>query len=393
MSRINTNVNSLLGQRVLGQQNRALNTSLERLSTGLRINRGADDPAGLIASENLRSQKASIEAAIGNAERAEQVVNVAEGGLQEINNLLLNVQSLVGQSANDAGLSVEEKEANQLQIDSILQTIDRISETTSFQGTKLLNGNYDFNVEAQDPEVEDITVNAAKIARGDERDLNVIVTQSAQTAGLFLSAGGGQLHRRHQRRRGVHDRRGGGQRQPRVQLRLGHLVYRHRRDHQHLHRRHRRDRVGPGGRPAWACSPPSWVRKTSSRSTSKTTPAWSAAVNFLSSNDTTASTVGGTAFSAASNAIRDEGQDVGATINGVRATTRGATASISSDFLDVSIDLTTAGAQAPAPSRPAPSPAAEPTSTWAPTSTSAIRCPSASARCPAATWAPNRTAS
>ncbi|MEM9884143.1 MAG: flagellin, partial [Planctomycetota bacterium] len=130
MSRINTNVTSLLGQRILTQQNKSLNTSLERLSTGLRINRGGDDPAGLIASEALRSQKASITSAIGNAERAEQVVNVAEGGLQEVNNLLLEVQALVGQSANDAGLSLEEKEANQLQIDSILQTIDRISETT-----------------------------------------------------------------------------------------------------------------------------------------------------------------------------------------------------------------------------------------------------------------------
>ncbi len=67
------------------QQNNSLPKSLERLSTGLRINRGADDPAGLIASENLRSEKESITAAIGNAERADQVVNIAEGGLQEVN--------------------------------------------------------------------------------------------------------------------------------------------------------------------------------------------------------------------------------------------------------------------------------------------------------------------
>ena len=174
MSRINTNVNSLLGQRVLGEQNRNLNTSLERLSTGVRINRGADDPAGLIASENLRSQITSIEAAIGNAERAEQVVNVAEGGLQEVNNLLLEVQSLVGQSANEAGLSNEEREANQLQIDSILQTIDRISETTTFQGTNLLNGNFDFNVEGQSNNVTDITVNAARIADDDTRQLDIV---------------------------------------------------------------------------------------------------------------------------------------------------------------------------------------------------------------------------
>ena len=71
MSTINTNVQSLLAQRILGQQNKALNQSLERLSTGLRINRGADNPAGLIASEALRSEKAAISAAIGNAERAD----------------------------------------------------------------------------------------------------------------------------------------------------------------------------------------------------------------------------------------------------------------------------------------------------------------------------------
>ncbi|WP_432797400.1 flagellin [Poriferisphaera sp. WC338] len=187
MTRINTNVQSLLSQRILGQQNKSLNTSLERLSTGLRINRGADDPAGLIASENLRSEKASITAAISNAERADQVVNIAEGGLQEINSLLLEVQSLVTQSSNEAGLSTEEKKANQLQIDSILETVDRIASSTSFQGTKLLNGTYDFTISGQNANIESVQVNAAKTAYGENRDVNVLVTQSAQHAGLFLS--------------------------------------------------------------------------------------------------------------------------------------------------------------------------------------------------------------
>ena len=88
---------------------------------------GKDDPAGLIASENLRAEKKAIASAISNAERAEQVVNVAEGGLQEIKNLVVELQSLVAASANEAGLSIEEKDANQLQIDSILQTIDRLA--------------------------------------------------------------------------------------------------------------------------------------------------------------------------------------------------------------------------------------------------------------------------
>ncbi|MHC4710490.1 MAG: flagellin, partial [Planctomycetota bacterium] len=94
-------------------QNKSLVTNLERLSTGLQINRGKDDPAGLIASENLRAEKRAIDSAISNAERAEQVVNVAEGGLQEVSNLLVELQSLVAASANEAGVSEEEKDANQ----------------------------------------------------------------------------------------------------------------------------------------------------------------------------------------------------------------------------------------------------------------------------------------
>ena len=189
MSRINTNVQSLIAQRVLGMNNKALSTSLERLSTGLRINRGKDDPAGLIASEVLRSEIKAIGAAIGNAERADQVVNIAEGGLGEISNLLTELQGLVTSSANSAGLSKEEKEANQLQIDSILQTIDRSSSATSFQGQKLLNGNFDYQVSGVAAGVSDFRINGAKFESG-SLTVNVLVTQSAQQAGLFLSMGG-----------------------------------------------------------------------------------------------------------------------------------------------------------------------------------------------------------
>jgi len=343
MSRINTNVPSLLGQRVLAQNNRTLNTSLERLSTGLRINRGADDPAGLIASENLRSEKASITAAISNAERAEQVVNVAEGGLQEVNNLLLEVQALVGRSANEAGLSIEEKQANQLQIDSILQTIDRISETTSFQGTKLLNGNYDFNVKDQASTVESVDVNAAKIPAGEERDIKVLVTQSAQNAGLFLSTG--------------------------ASLDLADaestLVF---------------DLAGTLGSREFSFASGTSITdiaatiNTFSDLTGLSATASGGGVKIqsigLGSNEyvsvdirdagggaggigtltanaaETRSSDAATTFIAASNPIRDEGQDIGATINGSAATTNGTTARIASDFLDVEIDLSKAGSQA-----------------------------------------------
>ena len=190
MSRINTNIQSLIAQRVLTANNFSLSQSLERLSTGLRINRGKDDPAGLIASENLRSEKASLNAAIGNAERADQVANIAEGGLQEISSLLIDLQGLVTAAANGAGLSIQEKQANQLQIDSILQTIDRISGATSFQGKKLLNGNLDYTTNNVNAGVTDFRVNGAKLAFGGNIEVQAVVTTSAQQAGLFLSLGG-----------------------------------------------------------------------------------------------------------------------------------------------------------------------------------------------------------
>ncbi len=188
MTRINTNVPSILAQRVLNSQSRGLVTSLERLSTGLRINRGSDDPAGLIASENLRAEKTAISSAITNAQRAEQVVNVAEGGLQEVSNLLVELQGLVGATANEAGLSEEEKNANQLQIDSILQTIDRIANSTSFQGTKLLNGNFDYTTTGvSSAALADLTVNAAKLPDNGSLTVTVSVLTSARTADVYLS--------------------------------------------------------------------------------------------------------------------------------------------------------------------------------------------------------------
>ncbi len=192
MSRINTNIQSMVAQRVLTQNNKGLSTALERLSTGLRINRGKDDPAGLIASESLRAQTKAIGSAIGNAERADTVVNIAEGGLQEVSNLLTELQGLLTASSNKAGVSNEELDANQLQIDSILQTIDRVAGATSFQGTKLLNGSLDYDVTSVSSNVTDYQINGAKFET-DTLDVSVIVTQSAQQGGVYLSFGGASL--------------------------------------------------------------------------------------------------------------------------------------------------------------------------------------------------------
>ncbi|HEY3246504.1 MAG TPA: flagellin, partial [Phycisphaerae bacterium] len=190
MSRINTNISSLVATRVLGANNRSLSRSLERLSTGLRINSGKDDPSGLIASETLRSSKRAITAALDNANRADNIVAVAEGGLSEVNSLLLELEDLVDRSANTAGLSADEVSANQLQIDSILQSITRISGSVSFGDKKLLNGDLAFNLSGVTAsQISNVQVNAARIAAGSSRTVVVDVVTSAQNAALSYTSG------------------------------------------------------------------------------------------------------------------------------------------------------------------------------------------------------------
>ena len=119
-------------------------STLERLSSGLRINRGADDPAGLIASESLRSEMSSISRAISNSERASNVVATAEGALAEVANLLTDIKGLTVEAANEGALSDAEIAANQLQIDSAIDSITRIANATTFAGLKLLDGNMSY---------------------------------------------------------------------------------------------------------------------------------------------------------------------------------------------------------------------------------------------------------
>ncbi|TVQ59744.1 MAG: flagellin [Phycisphaerales bacterium] len=345
MSRINTNVASLIAQRVLGNNNISLGNSLERLSTGLRINRGKDDPAGLIASQALRAESRGIGQAIQNAERADQVANIAEGGLQEVSGLLTELQGLVTATANTAGLSDAERQANQLQIDSILQTIDRVASATSFQGIKLLNGNFDYTVDNVDSDVAAFKVNAAKLTFNGTRDVEVQVTQSAQVGALRLSLGGPL------------DLGGSGES---FVIEIG----------------------GVGGsRELSFSSGATLATITDTINTFTDITGVSASVSGtgirLSSNefgnnqfvsvrvvnDAGANgdgvisydaennfATGGagsvtTAFTAAANRITDRGQDLGATINGVNATTNGKVARISTDFLDVELELSTAASQ------------------------------------------------
>ncbi len=134
------NVSSLIAQHNLGRSNHALKTSLERLSSGFQINRGADGPAALVISEKQRAQIAGLDQAIENTEKAVAVVQTAEGALAEINNLLVKVRSLAIDSANTGVNDADALAANQAEIDNALDTINRIANNTQFATKKLLDG-------------------------------------------------------------------------------------------------------------------------------------------------------------------------------------------------------------------------------------------------------------
>jgi flagellin len=188
MARINTNIASLVSQSNLSRTSADLVTRLQRLSTGLRINRGADDPAGLIVSERLRSELRGLEKAIGNSERASSVIATTEGYLAEVADLLNSVRGLVVEAANTGALSQEEIEANQLQIDSAIESITRIANTASFAGLQLLNGSMEYltsGVTASD--IVGANIYSARFGNNDFVPVGVEVIASAQTAQLFLS--------------------------------------------------------------------------------------------------------------------------------------------------------------------------------------------------------------
>jgi len=137
---VNTNVASLTAQNNLAKSQTRMNTSLERLSTGLKINRASDDPSGLVTSELQKSQISGLSGAIENIERGITMVQTAESGLGEINDLLLKIRDLAVTSANTATQDTAGLAANQAEVDALALSITRISDTTKFGTKALLDG-------------------------------------------------------------------------------------------------------------------------------------------------------------------------------------------------------------------------------------------------------------
>jgi flagellin len=175
---IANNVSSLMAQNNLNRTSSALGKSIERLSSGLKVNRGADGPAALVISEKQRAQIAGLEQAIENSEKAVSVVQTAEGALNEINGLLTKVRSLALDSANTGVNDDDALAANQAEITNALETIDRIANNTQFASKKLLDGSAGLQGVTTDSDVTFLTADSNTSAGTYE----VNVTQTAQRA-------------------------------------------------------------------------------------------------------------------------------------------------------------------------------------------------------------------
>ena len=140
--RINQNIMANNAYRNLSTTNMSLGKSLEKLSSGFRINRAADDAAGLVISQNLRAQTSGLRQATRNAQDGISVVQTAEGALNEVHTMLNRMRDLSVQAANTGANDTAARSAAQAEIAAMTSEIDRIAESTAFGGTKLLDGGY-----------------------------------------------------------------------------------------------------------------------------------------------------------------------------------------------------------------------------------------------------------
>jgi flagellin len=190
---INTNVVSLNAQRNLTTSQNALATSLQRLSSGMRINSAKDDAAGLAISQRMTSQINGLNQAARNANDGISMSQTAEGALGEIGNNLQRIRDLSVQSRN-ASNSVSDRTALNNEVQQLKSEIDRVASTTSFNGIKLLDGSFNnqaFQVGANVGETISITslVNAQSSSLGTTTTSSANVTGAAPTAFTAITAG------------------------------------------------------------------------------------------------------------------------------------------------------------------------------------------------------------
>src|SRR3954454_875588 len=165
---VNTNVAAMNAYRNLSTTNDSMSKSLERLSSGYRINKASDDAAGLAISEGLRSQIGGMTQAVRNTQDGTSVVQTAEGALNETTSILQRMRDLSVQASSSGSLNDDAKASIQKEMSQLKSELTRISDTTTFNGTKLLDGNYKgtFQVGANAGETISVNVGRAMSAAG-----------------------------------------------------------------------------------------------------------------------------------------------------------------------------------------------------------------------------------
>ena len=183
-------IGSLRGLQALQRADSALTISIRNLSSGVRIHTGRDDPVGFVASTALKKDIRSLSQAVANCEKNTSLIATVDSALSHVNNLLLDLRALVTEAASTGSETPETLASLQVQADAIIETINFISATTSFQGQKLLDGSLDFDTYGLDSNVvSQLNIYQANFQGRTEKDVVVQVNEPARQAQLYYPYG------------------------------------------------------------------------------------------------------------------------------------------------------------------------------------------------------------
>ena len=193
--RIFNNIPSINAQRILGINNNRLAQSVERISSGIRINRGSDDAAGLAISEGLRSDIRTLRQAVRNANDGVSLINVTEGALNEQSGIMIRLRELASQAATGTVCSTE-RQTIQLEFTALRNEIDRIAQTTEFNGQKLVEGSLASSVTAANQILIQVGLDATSYSRinlNEEVALEAMTTTGLSIHELSVTSAGAAL--------------------------------------------------------------------------------------------------------------------------------------------------------------------------------------------------------
>ena len=184
MTVINTNVGALMARTYATKANDKMQTSMERLSSGTRINSAADDAAGLAVANKMQSQLSGIKMAIRNSQDGISLVQTAEAGMGEVTNMILRMRELAVQMENGI-YTAKDRDNAQLEVNALLAEIDKIANNTRFNDVKVLDGSYDATIRAGNTNAETIRVSVGSLKTAD----NAKITNFAKNVATEYTGG------------------------------------------------------------------------------------------------------------------------------------------------------------------------------------------------------------